>query len=177
MVKRVAPDALVTPTKRQKTQHRQSSPVGRPPLLNCFGRAVSSPEDKSIYAKARSALRLSALPQDNVLGRDTQRTALYAFLSQHYPTVFPLHDASNDSQAHSVYMAGQPGTGKTVLIHHLLEEPFASGRLNGLILNCTALDDLFATVLEAMSGKTKLRGAKARAQVGELARDQSQPPL
>jgi hypothetical protein len=106
-----------------------------------------------------------------------QRQQLHAFLSLKFPHLFPLHDASNAQSCHALYVSGLPGTGKTVLIREMLEQPLENGSLKGSILNCTALDDIWSTVLAAMSSQKKLKGLKAKAKIEELACSEDQPAL
>lgn len=151
-----------------------------------------SSHNANIYARARSLLRLSAhcdqgfegaaASTSKLVGRKAEREHLDAFLQCHFPSL--LREAGSVEEddltvqplnrPKAMYISGSPGTGKTALVHSILQEyKLRMGtQRNGTkmsLLNCTTVqrpDDIWARLAEeldlSMPSSSKKGKAKAK---------------
>lgn len=134
---------------------------------------------RTIYAQARAALRLSATSStpSRMVGRDAQRRTINNFLSRRFPSSFLLElelepepseageeqgglDATTNSarsDGHldifpgALYICGRPGTGKTMLVNEVVAS--AEGSMAFANVNCTTLlqpNALYSNVVGGM---------------------------
>lgn len=136
--------------------------------------------NRSCYAQARSVLRLSAssttvsLP---LLGRDTQRDQILAFISS--ASAEPSSSAFQLRRGGALYVSGQPGTGKTALVTDILERTLPA-TLPKLFLNCATVKGIqvWETILDAVNGEPAgLKGLRARKRLEELIQQNDKEPL
>lgn len=101
--------------------------------------------------RARACLRATSNTGKALAGRASERAALLAFLT-----------APTDPLNNALYVSGSPGTGKTALIHGVLDEMATDAYV--MFINCMALnsvDALWDRVLEDLYGGQKpSRGAR-----------------
>lgn len=104
--------------------------------------------DHNVYASARALLRDASDSGSTVVGRESERAAVHAFLD------------NADGSSGCMYVSGMPGTGKTALIRAVVEER------NSLValINCVALSSPSQVAGEVM----RAIGAPGVPQVEEL---------
>lgn len=91
-------------------------------------------------------------------GRDNEREALIRFLSARLPTLYSAEeleamDITPSTPAPSLYVSGQPGTGKTALLLETLAEVKRRSGVRTALLNCTTVTDIWSDMLAALDGK------------------------
>ena len=154
---------------------------------------VSCPEEmqsanvRSVYAQARSVLRLSAgLSNSAILGRDVQRNLIVSFLSSRFPAAFPLQDIANQPNAiansGALYLSGRPGTGKTLLVSEIINQPIETKHIRkALVLNCTTLStdcELYDRVINAIDSSSRtLNKLKAEHELEQIFSSEITQPL
>ncbi|EDV94298.1 cell division control protein 6 homolog [Drosophila grimshawi] len=107
-----------TPTNKTETQTKKEEQLDEPPK-------PSPPRNK--YQNARRVL--NSAETQHLPGREEQLQELRDFFTQHL-----------DSQTSgSLYVSGQPGTGKTACLSLLLRSPEFAQRLQRVYINCTSI--------------------------------------
>lgn len=116
----------------------------------------------SLQARARALLRpTSGTPI--VIGRDSERGAIFAFLN---PFITSLPSSSQVPT--SMYVSGSPGTGKTALIASILSS-ITDKTVRTLYINCMGLNDVAVLWERVLSGVGPI-GAKAKTSASSLHR-------
>lgn len=162
-----SPDLRTPSSAASSSSIRMTSPSPSPSSYNA-----------NIYAKARSLLRLSAHGEQNseagpsssksnrLVGRKAEREQLDAFLHSQFPFLSERATSEEDviveehtRRAKAMYISGSPGTGKTALVHSILEElKFERDSSKGQnvtmsLLNCTTVpkpDDIWTRLAEEL---------------------------
>lgn len=96
---------------------------------------------KEVYAEAKKALNASAT--DRVVGREKENDEIYEFLASCFENKNGL----------SMYINGQPGTGKTFSVNTMLDSLKEEYKFNRIFLNCMSvknIQNLYKTVLSEM---------------------------
>ncbi|KAG0268913.1 AAA ATPase [Actinomortierella ambigua] len=115
--------------------------------------AVSSlPPPLNYYQEAKSLFRRSAEPH-RLIGREAEREVIRTFCRKHMLT----------AHAGSLYVSGQPGTGKTALLKEIMREmdgefSAAEHKIQVATVNCMTVKDprqIYQRVLEEMRFETK----------------------
>ncbi|CAO1637794.1 unnamed protein product [Parajaminaea phylloscopi] len=199
------PDADLTLTPGELGQGKGDTASDSPP--------PPVAEYSNVYAHARALLRYTAgasldvaalqstsssapLAQDvEVVGRDRERKALQAFLSQRFPACQDQPMAVDDlldgnTESGSLYVCGLPGTGKTALVRSIVTEmqnTHSGSQSEGApvrvaFVNCMSVQhprQIFVKVMEAL-GET-IKGAseahieaEAERSMGKLVRNSGQ---
>ncbi|KAF7983763.1 hypothetical protein HWV62_18958 [Athelia sp. TMB] len=159
-LRRAASDFERTPTRARTAPARHASTSD---LLTALATPPPTPAPSALlplHARARALLRATtttASPADCLAGRDAERAAIRAFLSDDADENGGEGEETNNGV---LYISGAPGSGKTALVTALLAETPA----RAVFVNCMALDGpdaLWARLLEELGpAKTGKRGRK-----------------
>lgn len=119
-------DAIGTGWHTPKHQVRFTSGLITPST----GRSVKvkKPRAHSTFAKARLLFSTSTTPS-RLTNRDTERQQLHQFIA----------NASESKKGGCLYLSGPPGTGKSALVHEVLQHFQASSVIRVSIINCVSL--------------------------------------
>ncbi|CAF0940474.1 unnamed protein product [Brachionus calyciflorus] len=96
---------------------------------------------KEIYSEAKKALNASAT--DRVVGREKENDEIYDYLASCF----------GNKNGLSVYINGQPGTGKTFSVNTMLDSLKEEFKFNKIFLNCMSvknIQNMYKTVLSEM---------------------------
>lgn len=139
----------------------------------------TTPSSRSVYAKARAALRLSYADESApLLGRIEQRKTLLDFLAPRFPELCseeaqdPSSNPTERVQGGAMYISGKPGSGKTVLVTELTRNLPQS---QGAIVNCTTVANIWTTLCQLLNPDLKLQGKQARLRAQQLVTERQEP--
>lgn len=113
-----------------------------------------------IYAQARQLFTQSAT-RAKLIGRDSERQQLQHFLS----------DAANTSRGGCTYISGPPGTGKSALVHEVLQEFENVSHVRTSVINCVTLrtsTQVYGKMLEDLDQKRTATKTSAEARLRRL---------
>lgn len=100
----------------------------------------------AIYSEAKKALNASA--PDHVVGREKENSELETYLL----------DCFSNKKAVSLYVNGQPGTGKTLSVTNLLESLKENFKFKQLFINCMSIKNmasLYKILMQELSNRNE----------------------
>ncbi|OWF49220.1 cell division control protein 6 homolog [Mizuhopecten yessoensis] len=124
----------LTPKKVEENSHRKSTPSLK-----------LKKQDGQLYHKAKQSFH-TAKPE-RLVGRDTETEEISAFVKGHM----------SKKTAGSIYISGAPGTGKTAVLTHILDNVQASHSCKPVYLNCMTLKDsatVYGKLYTDLTGKS-----------------------
>lgn len=104
------------------------------------------PRAQNVYAQARQLFTQSATPS-RLVGRETERQQLKTFIS----------NARDARQGGCTYISGPPGTGKSALVHEILQDFEHDAKICTSVINCVGLRtaaQVYGKLLEDLSPLT-----------------------
>ncbi|XP_060075757.1 cell division control protein 6 homolog [Ylistrum balloti] len=124
----------ITPRKVEENSHRKSTPSLK-----------LKKQDGQLYHQAKQSFH-TAKPE-RLIGRDQEMTEISAFVKGHM----------TKKTAGSIYISGAPGTGKTAVLTHILDNVQTTHSCKSLYLNCMTLKDsatVYGKLYTDLTGKS-----------------------
>ncbi|XP_016934262.2 cell division control protein 6 homolog [Drosophila suzukii] len=123
------------PLKQEKAQPKLEKPQQKPqPRQQKKSPTIEETHQDNLPSPSRNKYQnarrvLNSAETQNLPGRETQLQELREFFSSHLES----------QTSGSLYVSGQPGTGKTACLSLLLRDPDFSKRLQRVYINCTSI--------------------------------------